>query len=303
MRNPDQTSSRTSRACRRAAWIAPLAIVLTMTIGTSTASAAGPVYPATLGPWTYQSTIMKGTGAEGEGYASIANTGGWAWAGLTATKVYNSAGTQVAKLLPPAPYDHIGDPDAYGWYLYIPLQRNDGGQTLAFQIRNMLNGSVSINEWTVPSGYMTNNSWIAISPDGKWLLNGGWGNMNYFTAFARPTGAGTSTLAFKITLDRTLRNIQGCDFISNLRMVCQDDVEGAGNKSVWQIDINNYLTGVNRTARTTRLGDAPGDQTDPACIQGESEGVDYNTTTKVFRATFIDGCSHNLTGLLVSDYK
>lgn len=288
---------------RRALWTAPLAIVMTIVLGVSTAGAAGPVYPPTLGPWTYQSTILKGTGAEGEGYASIPATGGWMWSGLTATKFYNSAGAQTARLTAPAPYTHIGDPDAYGYWAYIPLQRDDGVRTMGFQIRSLLTGAVTLAEWTVPSGYQTNNSWIAISPDGKWMLNGGWGNETFFTGFTRPTANGPITLGFKITLDTTLRNIQGCDFVTNLRLVCQDDKEGAGTKSVWQVDLNHYLDGVNRTAHVTRLGPAPGDQTDPACIQGESEGVDYNTSTKVFRSTFIDGCSHNLTGLLVSDYK
>jgi hypothetical protein len=268
----------------------------------SPAAAAGPEYPSTLGTWPYRTTIAKNTGAEGEGYASVAATGGWVWAGLTATKFYNSAGALTARLLPPAPYDHIGDPDAHGYLTYIPLQRNDGGRTQAFQIRSSLTGAVSLAEWSLPSGYQINNSWVAISPDGRWMLNGGWGNQSAFYGFARPTGAGPVTLAFRVTLDTTLRNVQGCDFVTNMRLVCQDDKEGAGAKSVWAVDLNHYLDGVNRTARVTRLGDAPGDQADPACIEGESEGVDYNPTTKVLRTTFIDGCSHNLTGLLVSDY-
>lgn len=277
---------------------------LALVIGMATpASAAGPEYPPTLGPWTYQGTTTQNTGFAGQGYASVTATGGWLWTGLTATKFFNSAGTQTARLLPPAPYDHIGDPDAYGYYAYIPLQRNDGGRTQGFQIRNGLTGAVSVAEWSLPYGYQINNSWVAISPDGKWMLNGGWGNQTYFTGFTRPTGGGPITLKFRVTLDTTLRNVQGCDFVTNMRLVCADDKEGAGNKSIWAVDLNHYLDGVNRTARVTRLGDAPGDQTDPACREGETEGVDYNAATRVMRFTFIDGCSTNLTGMVVSDYK
>ncbi len=67
---------------------------------------------------------------------------------------------------------------------------------------------------TLSPGEAMNNSWVAISPDGQWMLSGEWGTMDRLLVFPTP-GENPSTSpsanlpqAATVRLDHAVRDVQ-----------------------------------------------------------------------------------------------
>src|SRR6185312_2146899 len=75
-----------------------------------------------------------------------------------------------------------------------------------------------------------NNSFAAISPDGRWMVSGEWETMSHLQIYptpllnhATPRTGGALRLAGLIRLDHKVNDVQGCDFVTSMRLICVSD--------------------------------------------------------------------------------
>jgi hypothetical protein len=141
-----------------------------------------------------------------------------------------------------------------------------------------------------------NNSFAAVSPDGQWLVSGEWGDQDRLQVFpapllnpATPKTGGDLPQAPQITLDKPVRDIQGCDFVDDTRLLCASD---DGSKELFeedrpllQVDLTHRLDGTPVTGHVTSLFALP--QRSACSGTFEAEGVDYDTTTGTLRVEVV----------------
>lgn len=182
---------------------------------------------------------------------------------------------------------HIGDPEAAGGSIVDAYQGPPGATSKMFQV-TAPDGTTRQLVHPLATGELLNNSFAAISPDGRWLVSGEWDTQWRLLVFPSPTAPGTTNplpLAADIDLDRPAYDVQGCDFVTATRLLCVSDDPGT---ALWptpfpllQVDLAAPLAGRTVAAHVTDLGGLP---TVSRC-QGtfEPEGIDYDTTTGVLR--------------------
>lgn len=188
-------------------------------------------------------------------------------------------------------WNHVGDPDAsYDGYYVEPYQR-DSGAAKMFRVQAP-GGAWSEYVHALGSGEAHNNSWVAISPGGQWMLAGEWGTMTRLLVFPTP-GVNPSTSpsanlpqASTVRLDRAVRDVQGCDFTGPTTLLCSSD-DPAGTlfgmtKPLLQIDLSAAPNGTSDvTGRVTALRQLP---LRSGCSGSfETEGVDYDRRTGTLR--------------------
>ncbi|MFF5946043.1 hypothetical protein ACFY7X_35910, partial [Streptomyces althioticus] len=179
-------------------------------------------------------------------------------------------------------WNHVGDPDAsYEGYYIEPYQR-DSGNSKMFRVQAP-GGAWSEYVHTLSPGEAMNNSWVAISPDGQWMLSGEWGTMDRLLVFPTP-GENPSTSpsanlpqAATVRLDHAVRDVQGCDFSGPTTLLCSsDDPDGSlfgMTKPLLRIDLSAPPSGsADVDGHVTALRQLP---LRSAC-QGsfEAEGID-----------------------------
>jgi hypothetical protein len=185
-------------------------------------------------------------------------------------------------------YDHVGDPDSVnGWYIE-PYQRSDMANKM-FRVQSPA-GVWSEYVHPLAAGEEYNNSWDAISPDGSWMLAGEWDTMGRLLGFATPginpaARPANLPLAFTVTLDHQVADVQGCDFFSATRLLCSSDDSTTDlfgiTKPLLQIDLSHPLDGTDVTGRVTALRQLP---TVSACTGAfEVEGIDYQPADGTLR--------------------
>ncbi|MEU9558552.1 hypothetical protein [Streptomyces fumanus] len=192
-------------------------------------------------------------------------------------------------------WNHVGDPDAsYDGHYVEPYQRDDGAAKL-YRVQAP-DGTWTQYTHALGPGEALNNSWVAISPDGQWMLSGEWGTMDRLLVFPTP-GVNPATSpsadlrqAATVRLDRPVRDVQGCDFVTATRLVCSsDDPEGTLfglTKPLLQIDLSAAPDGTaDVTGRVTALRQLP---LRSACSGAfEAEGVDYDRRTGTLRVIVV----------------
>lgn len=186
-------------------------------------------------------------------------------------------------------YNHVGDPDsAAGWYIE-PYQRSDQSAKM-FRVQAP-DGSWKEYVHPLASGEAYNNSWVAISPDGAWMLAGEWGTMDRILGFATPglnpaaTPGADLPIAFTVQLDHRVRDVQGCDFYSATVLLCSsDDPDGSLfgiTKPLLEVDLAHAPDGTDVTGRVTALQQLP---LSSACSGTfEVEGIDYQDSDGTLR--------------------
>ncbi|MEU0424972.1 hypothetical protein ABZ235_15365 [Streptomyces canus] len=192
-------------------------------------------------------------------------------------------------------WNHVGDPDASYDGHYIEPYQADSGTAKMFRVQAP-DGTWSEYVHTLSSGEALNNSWVAISPDGQWMLSGEWGTMTRLLVFPTP-GVNASTSpsanlpqAAGVTLDHAVRDVQGCDFLSATQLLCSsDDPAGAlfgYTKPLLQIDLSAAPTGsANVTGHVTALRQLP---LRSSCSgEFEAEGIDYDRRTGTLRVIVV----------------
>jgi hypothetical protein len=192
-------------------------------------------------------------------------------------------------------WNHVGDPDASYDGHYIEPYQADSGTAKMFRVQAP-DGTWSEYVHSLSPGEALNNSWVAISPDGQWMLTGEWGTMTRFLVFPTP-GVNASTSpsanlpqAATVTLDHAVRDVQGCDFLSATQLLCSsDDPAGAlfgYTKPLLQIDLSAAPTGsANVSGHVTALRQLPLRSSCSGAF--EAEGIDYDRRTATLRVIVV----------------
>jgi hypothetical protein len=188
-------------------------------------------------------------------------------------------------------WNHIGDPDAsYDGHYIEPYQRDDG-TTKMFRVQAP-GGSWSEYVHTLGPGEARNNSWVAVTPGGQWMLAGEYGTMSRLLVFPTPgVNPGTSPSAnlpqaSTVRLDHAVRDVQGCDFVTATRLLCSSD-DPAGTlfgitKPLLQVDLSAEPHGTaDVTGHVTALRQLPLRSSCSGTF--ETEGVDYDRRTGTLR--------------------
>lgn len=109
---------------------------------------------------------------------------------------------------------------------------------------------------------------------------------------AQPVGTARRPLpqAGQITLDRPVRDIQGCDFVDDTRLLCASDDSSRAlfpeDRPLLQVDLERTVDGGPVTGHVTSLLALP---QRGLCTDGtyEAEGVDYDTASGTLRAEVV----------------
>ncbi|MFJ1730490.1 hypothetical protein [Streptomyces sp. NPDC088254] len=192
-------------------------------------------------------------------------------------------------------WNHVGDPDAsYDGYYVEPYQRDSGGAKM-FRVQAP-GGAWSEYVHALSPGEASNNSWVAVTPGGQWMLAGEWGTMTRLLVFPTPgVNPGTSPSAnlpqaATVRLDRPVRDVQGCDFTGPTTLLCSSD-DPAGTlfgitKPLLQIDLSAPPNGASDvTGRVAALRQLP---LRSGCSGTfETEGVDYDRRSGTLRVIVV----------------
>jgi hypothetical protein len=244
--------------------------VLTLAMSTS-ASADSP------GGWVADGYTTVNSLTGGEGIASQAD-GSLIYRGLGSIPL-----TQRTE-----GWNHVGDPDVARGYTFDAYQ---GGDDATSKMYSVTTPDGQLYEYTHPldQGEELNNSFDAVSPDAQWMVSGEWGDMNRLQVFpapllnsSTPATGGTLAQAGQITLDHTVSDIQGCDFVSDTRLVCASDDAA---KDVIQVDLPHALDGTPVTGQVSTLFQLPQDSVCSGTF--EAEGIDYDPSARVLRVEIV----------------
>ncbi|MET0237954.1 MAG: hypothetical protein ABW224_25165 [Kibdelosporangium sp.] len=252
---------------RRVGIVAALAAMITALVP-ATAQAAPPV-----GPWNPVGSDRARALDESQGLATIVRPN------ETVIR-YTGIGTIPAGVSSRG-WNHVGDPGAGQGFYVEPYQRDDRGAKL-FRVQAP-NGTWSEYQHALESWEANNNSFAAVSPDGRWMVAGEWGTMSRLIVHPMPGVAFTTPgqnlpYAFAIRLDKPVRDVQGCDFTSATQLLCaSDDPDGSLfgiRKPLLQVDLAGPLSGGDVVGRVTALGALP--QESGCGGNFEAEGIDYD---------------------------
>ncbi|MDQ1072967.1 hypothetical protein [Streptomyces canus] len=261
-----------------------LAALVTLT-ATALLAAAPPASAADT--WTETGSDRADPLTESQGLASVEVPAG-------AANRYTGIGT-IPLSVSSRGWNHVGDPDASYDGHYIEPYQADSGTAKMYRVQAP-NGTWSEYVHTLSPGEALNNSWVAVSPDGQWMLSGEWGTMTRFLVLPTP-GVNASTSpsanlpqAATVTLDHAVRDVQGCDFLSATQLLCSSD-DPAGTlfgytKPLLRIDLSAAPTGsANVTGHVTALRQLP---LRSSCSGGfEAEGIDYDRRTGTLRVIVV----------------
>ncbi|MEU6551408.1 hypothetical protein ABZ915_14160 [Streptomyces sp. NPDC046915] len=267
------------RAALSALVVVATAAALSLTVSAAPASAAD--------TWTETGSDRADPLTESQGLTSVEVPAG-------SPNRYTGIGT-IPSDVSGRGWNHVGDPDAsYGGYYIEPYQR-DSGNSKMFRVQAP-GGAWSEYVHTLGSGEALNNSWVAISPDGRWTLAGEYGTMTRFLVFPTPgVNASTSPSAnlpqvSTVNLDHAVRDVQGCDFSSPTTLLCSsDDPEGTlfgMTKPLLQVDLSGAPNGTaDVSGHVTALRQLP---LRSACSGTfEAEGIDYDRRTGTLRVIVV----------------
>ncbi|MER6122452.1 hypothetical protein ABT173_07105 [Streptomyces sp. NPDC001795] len=258
--------------------IALAALSAAFTLGAATSSvAAGP-------SWTETGTAYVDSLGGGQGLASRAD-GSLLHRGLAS----------IPLDLRLKGWNHIGDPDIAQGYVFDAYQGPDTATSKMFAVTTPAGKRYEYVHQLDP-GEKLNNSFAAVSPDGQWLVSGEWGDQNRLQVFpapllnpSTPRQGGALPQAPQITLDKPVRDIQGCDFVNDTRLVCASD-DGSRtlfpeDRPLLQVDLPRKLDGRPITGRVTSLFALP--QRSVCSGTFEAEGVDYDAARGTLRAEVV----------------
>jgi hypothetical protein len=255
-----------------------LAAVAVLTL--ASAGSAG----ADTGPWQPVGSDVARPLDEGQGLAVVERPGG--------VEVRYTGIATIPPDVAARGWNHVGDPGAAHGYYVEPYQRDDRGAKL-FRVQAP-DGAWAEYTHELAEWEATNNSFAAVSPDGRWLVAGEWGTtdrllVHPMPGIAHPDPAANLPLAGRLVLDHQVRDIQGCDFTSDTQLLCSsDDPEGAlfgVEKPLLQLDLDAPLGNGDVPARVTALGQLP---LESGCSgEFEAEGIDFDEHDGTLRVVIL----------------
>ncbi|WP_329335487.1 hypothetical protein OG252_10640 [Streptomyces sp. NBC_01352] len=254
------------------------ALLGTLTLGVSTASAAGDPH------WEQTGTAYTDTLGGGQGLASRAD----------GSLLYRGPATIPLDLRIKG-WNHVGDPDIARGYVFDAYQGPDTATSKMFAVTTPSGKRYEYVHRLNP-GEKLNSSFATVSPDGQWLVSGEWGEQTRLQVFpapllnpATPQTGGDLKEAWQITLDKPVRDIQGCDFATDTRLLCaSNDATGTlfpEIRPLLQVDLPRKLDGQPVTGSVKSLFALP--QRSVCTGTFETEGVDYDVNSGTLRAEMI----------------
>ncbi|MEU6841932.1 hypothetical protein ABZ930_08680 [Streptomyces sp. NPDC046716] len=239
----------------------------------SAAGSAGAAEPA----WTETGTSYVNSLTGSQGLASRAD-GSLLYRGLAS----------VPLSLRVKGWSHVGDPDIARGYTFDAYQGGDTATKKMYAV-TAPDGTRTTYEHKLDQGELLNNSFASVSPDGQWIVSGEWGTMNRLQVFpapvlnpAAPAPGANLPQAGQISLDRPVENIQGCDFVTDTRLLCASDDAA---KEVLQVELARPLDGQPVTGRVSTAFTIP--QRSVCSGSFEAEGVDYDSTRGTLRVEIV----------------
>jgi hypothetical protein len=182
-------------------------------------------------------------------------------------------------------WGHIGDPDSWHGYLFDAYQASPSQGEKLFEV-TAPDGQVLDFVHPLAPGEEYNNSFVAVTPDGQWMVSGEWGTMTRLLVFPTPMVNPTATgnpleLVSAISLDHPVRDVQGCAFTKATQLVCSTADTGT---DLWptpdqllKVTLAHPLDGTATTAEVSFLGELP--MLSACAGTYEPEGVDYHDGT------------------------
>jgi hypothetical protein len=271
------------RRRRRGGWSVALAAGLSMMGPVGTASAAPISTGAVLGSWRLQGHVDAPAAFADQGLASVSQPGG-------GTKLVLRGGLSIPIGLRLDGWSHVGDPGSWHGYLFDAYQSAEPDGEKLFAVTTPSGVRHDFVHDLVP-GEAANNSFAAVSPDGQWLVSGEWGRMTRLLVFPTPMlnpaadRAATLPAAGSISLDRPVRDIQGCSFVTSTELLCSADDPSTElwptPRQLLEVTLPHALTGAPTAAAVRSLGELP----DSGACSGyyEVEGIDYQADSGVLR--------------------
>jgi hypothetical protein len=261
--------------------------------GAQAASAAGRKSTATPGPkggiagWVLRGSYDENTLSAGEGVATVVTT-------HSTYELYRGI-QSVSSNLAAQGWTHIGDPDSVHGYVVDAFQGPSTGSSKMFLVTTPAGNSFEYLHTLVP-GELYNNSFATISPDTAWMIAGEWGTMRHLQMYPTPllnhrtsSGGGSLRLAGYIKLDHRVNDIQGCDFVTPVRLICASDDDSRSlfpnEKPLVEVNLPRKLQGHDVRAHVVDLGSIPQESSCSGTF--EAEGVDFDPSTGVLRVEVI----------------
>ncbi|MFD6490840.1 hypothetical protein [Streptomyces sp. NPDC060188] len=192
-------------------------------------------------------------------------------------------------------WNHVGDPDASSDGHYIEPYQSDSGGSKMFRVQAP-GGGWSEYVHALSAGEALNNSFVAVTPGGSWMVSGEYGTMDRLLVFPTPgvnpaTSPGANLpQASTVHLDHGVRDVQGCDFVTSTRLLCSSD-DPAGTlfgitKPLLQIDLTAEPNGsANVSGHVTALRQLPLRSSCSGTF--EAEGIDYDRRTGTLRVIVV----------------
>ncbi len=241
----------------------------------------------TLGPWELVGKRRRLVWFADQGLATVARPDGGR------RLVYRGDRSIPSSIRRGGTWAHIGDPDSRDGVIIDCYQGKPGATRKMFRATRA--GGPS-REYVHPlaAGERVNNSFVAISPDGQWMVSGEWGTMRRFLVFPTPVlnSAASPTalhLAATLELDHPVRNVQGGVFVDPVTMLCSTNDPAADlwpvARQLLQVDLERPLDGGAVTGRVSCLGALPLESYCPGTF--EVEGIDYDITSGDLRVLVI----------------
>jgi hypothetical protein len=143
------------------------------------------------------------------------------------------------------------------------------------------------------------------------MVAGEWDTMSHLQVYPTPLlnhsatrPGGPLPLAGYIRLDHKVNDIQGCDFVTPVKLVCVSDDDSKSQfpnkKPLLEIDLPSSLHGTTLKGHVVDLGPIPQQSTCSGTF--EAEGIDFDPSTRILRVEMIQPASCILT-TTIYEYK
>ena len=247
-----------------------------------------------VGPWELLDRRYKFKKLAGQGLTTVIADG-------RPTVLYRGDWS-IPKRLRAQDWVHIGDPGSWGGYVFDAYQGRHGTRSKLYEVITPVGDRYEYNhplDTTLDPPELFNNSFAAVSPDGRWTVSGEWGATKRLLVFptpllnsATPRTGGVLGLAGTIELDKTVRNVQGAVFIAERTLLCATDDQGKDAPTLWPvprqllaITLAEGLDELPARASVECVGSLPRPRVGiGAC---EVEGIDYQPTTGDLRVDIV----------------
>jgi len=248
-----------------------------------------------VGPWELLDRRLQLKKHAGQGLTSVVVDG--------RPKVLYRGESSIPKHLRAQGWVHIGDPGSWGGYVFDAYQGRPGARSKLYEVITPAGDRYDYEhglDATLNPPELFNNSFVTVSPDGKWMVSGEWGATKRLLVFptpalnpATPRAGGVLPLAGTIELDKAVRNVQGAVFLDERTLLCATDDQGT--------DTAAPLWPVPRQLLAITLADTLDTRAAPASVEClgslpkprgglgacEVEGIDYQPTTGDLRADIV----------------